>query len=159
MGVGGRKVLEARQVSKNYGHVRALIGVDFALDRGEIVALAGENSSGKSTLAKVLAGASPADGGTVALDGEPQLFGRPRDALRAGIALVTQEPTACPALTVAENLLLTRLPRAHRLFSRRQYNQLARPLLELIDVHVDPAARFDSLKAGDRELVEIGKAL
>ena len=152
-------MLEARQVSKNYGHVRALIGVDFAVERGEIVALAGENGSGKSTLAKVLAGASPADGGTVAIDGEPQLFGRPRDALRAGIALVTQEPTACPALTVAENLLLTRLPRAHRLFSRRQYNELARPLLALIDVRVDPAARFDSLKAGDRELVEIGKAL
>jgi ABC-type sugar transport system ATPase subunit len=152
-------VLEARQVSKHYGPVRALIEVEFAIGSGEIVALAGENGSGKSTLAKVLAGAIAADAGSVVLDGVPCAFGRPRDALNAGIALVTQEPTACPALTVAENLLLTRLPKAYALFRRRSYNELARPLLELIDVHVDPGARFDSLRAGDRELVEVGKAL
>ena len=91
-------VLEARQVSKHYGPVRALIEVEFAIGTGEIVALAGENGSGKSTLAKVLAGALAADAGSVVLDGEPCVFGRPRDALNAGIALVTQEPTACPAL-------------------------------------------------------------
>ena len=72
---------------------------------------------------------------------------------------MTQEPTACPSLSVAENLLLTRLPKALSPFRRRRYNDLARPILELIDVDVDPAARFDSLRAGDRELVEVGKAL
>ncbi len=152
-------MLEARQVSKQYGHVRALIDVDFTVDAGEIVALAGENGSGKSTLAKVLAGVISADSGQISIDGAPCSFTRPRDALNAGVALVTQEPTACPALTVAENLLLTRLPRPYSLFQRRRYNDLARPLLDLIDVHVDPGARFDSLKAGDRELVEVGKAL
>ena len=100
-------MLEARQISKHYGLVRALIEVDFAVARGEVVALAGENGSGKSTLAKILAGAVPADGGELTVDGAPCAFAKPADALGVGIALVTQEPTACPAMSVAENLLLT----------------------------------------------------
>ena len=152
-------MLEARQISKHYGLVRALIEVDFAVARGEVVALAGENGSGKSTLAKILAGAVPADGGELTIDGAPCAFAKPADALGVGIALVTQEPTACPAMSVAENLLLSRLPGALAAFRRRRYNDLARPLLEAIEVDVDPAAPFSSLKAGDRELVEVGKAL
>jgi ABC-type sugar transport system ATPase subunit len=152
-------MLEARQISKQYGLVRALIEVDFAIGEGEIVALAGENGSGKSTLAKILAGAIPADAGEIAIDGSTCAFTKPRDALDAGIALVTQEPTACPAMSVAENLLLTALPGALAPFRRRRYNELARPLLAAIEVRVDPAAPFASLKAGDRELVEVGKAL
>jgi ABC-type sugar transport system ATPase subunit len=139
--------------------VQALLDVDFAIGKGEIVALAGENGSGKSTLAKILAGAIQPDGGEIVLDGTPHSFSTPREALDAGIALVTQEPTACASMSVAENLLLTRLPKALSPFRRRRYNDLARPILELIDVHVDPGARFDSLRAGDRELVEVGKAL
>ena len=139
--------------------MQALLGVDFRIGKGEIVALAGENGSGKSTLAKILAGAIQPDGGEIVLDGKPHSFSTPREALDAGIALVTQEPTACASLSVAENLLLTRLPKALSPFRRRRYNDLARPILELIDVHVDPGARFDSLRAGDRELVEVGKAL
>jgi rhamnose transport system ATP-binding protein len=152
-------VLEARAISKSYGPVQALLDVGFEIAKGEIVALAGENGSGKSTLAKILAGAIHSDSGEITIDGEPHSFSTPREALDAGIALVTQEPTACPSLSVAENLLLTRLPKALSPFRRRRYNDLARPILELIDVHVDPGARFDSLRAGDRELVEVGKAL
>jgi ABC-type sugar transport system ATPase subunit len=152
-------VLEARAISKRYGFVQALLNVDFAIGSGEIVALAGENGSGKSTLAKILAGAIPADAGEIVMNGEPCSFSKPRDALDAGIALVTQEPTACPAMSVAENLLLTRLPKPFSPFQRRRYRELARPLLEMIDVRVDPGAPFESLRAGDRELVEVGKAL
>jgi rhamnose transport system ATP-binding protein len=152
-------VLEARGIAKNYGAVQALLGVDFAVAKGEIVALAGENGSGKSTLAKILAGAILPDGGEIFIDGTVRSFSTPREALDAGIALVSQEPTSCPAMTVAENLLLTRLPNALSPFRRRRYNDLARPILELIDVRVDPGTRFDSLHAGDRELVEVGKAL
>ena len=152
-------MLEARQTSKSYGIVRALIDVDVAIGEGEIVALAGENGSGKSTLAKILAGAAQPDSGAIAVDGELRRFLRPRDGLDAGIALVSQEPTACPALSVAENLLLTRLPRAFLPFRRGRFYELARPLLEAIEVDVDPAAPLASLKPGDRELVEFGKAL
>jgi ABC-type sugar transport system ATPase subunit len=156
---GGTPLLEARRISKRYGLVQALLDVEFAIGTGEIVGLAGENGSGKSTLAKILAGALVPDGGEVLVEGTPRAFQAPREALDAGIALVSQEPTVCPSLTVAENLLLTRLPKALSPFRRRRYNERARPLLELIDVDVDPGARFDSLRAGDRELVEIGKAL
>jgi ABC-type sugar transport system ATPase subunit len=155
----GPHLLEARGISKSYGPVRALVEVDFAIGQGEIVSLAGENGSGKSTLAKILAGAIHADAGEILIDGVPRSFSTPREALGAGIALVTQEPTACPSLSVAENLLLARLPKALSPFRRRRYNDLARPILQLIDVKVDPGARFDSLRAGDRELVEVGKAL
>jgi ABC-type sugar transport system ATPase subunit len=159
VGAKGTKLLHARGISKTYGLVQALLDVDFAIAKGEIVALAGENGSGKSTLAKILAGAILADAGETVVDGTTRSFATPREALDAGIALVSQEPTACPSLSVAENLLLTRLPKAISPFRRRHYNDLARPILELIDVHVDPGARFDSLRAGDRELVEVGKAL
>jgi rhamnose transport system ATP-binding protein len=152
-------VLEARNVSKSYGVVRALIDVDFSVGESEIVALAGENGSGKSTLSRILAGVVQPDAGEIVLDGKRRTFSRPRDALDDGIALVTQEPTACPFLSVAENLLLTRLPGPVSPFRRRRYNDLARPLLEQIEVRVDPGMPFASLRSGDRELVEIGKAL
>jgi ABC-type sugar transport system ATPase subunit len=139
--------------------VQALLDVDFSISKGEIVSLSGENGSGKSTLAKILAGAIHANAGEILIDGVPHSFSMPREALDSGIALVTQEPTACVSMSVAENLLLTRLPKALSPFRRRRYNDLARPILDLIDVHVDPGARFDSLRAGDRELVEVGKAL
>jgi ABC-type sugar transport system ATPase subunit len=152
-------MLEAQQISKTFGVTRALIDVDFSVGVGEIVALAGENGSGKSTLSKVLAGAHAPDAGTITIDGVPQHFGRPRDALDRGIALVAQEPTACPDMSIAENILLTRLPRPLHVFNRMRYNALARPILDTIEVSVDPGAPFSSLRAGDRELVEIGKAL
>ena len=152
-------MLEARQIAKTYGVVRALIDVDFSVGKGEIVSLAGENGSGKSTLAKILAGAVSAESGEITLDGTRCSFTRPRDALAAGIALVTQEPTACPSLSVAENILLTKLPRPLSAFSRRRYNDLARPILETVEVDVDPGMPFSALRSGDRELVEIGKAI
>jgi ABC-type sugar transport system ATPase subunit len=152
-------MLDAKQISKAFGVTRALIEVDFAVGPGEIVALAGENGSGKSTLSKIVAGALLPDSGTISIDGVEQHFGRPRDALDRGVALVAQEPTACPDMTIAENILLTRLPRPLSPFNRMRYNALARPILETVEVDADPGAPFSSLKAGDRELVEIGKAL
>ncbi|MBM3677044.1 MAG: sugar ABC transporter ATP-binding protein [Actinobacteria bacterium] len=152
-------MLEAKQISKTFGVTRALVDVDFSVGAGEIVALAGENGSGKSTLAKIVAGALAPDSGTITIDGDEQRFGRPRDALDRGIALVAQEPTACPDMSIAENILLTRLPRPLSPFNRLRYNALARPILETVEVVADPGAPFSSLKAGDRELVEIGKAL
>ncbi len=156
---GLNHMLEAKQVSKSFGVTRALIEVDFAVGPGEIVALAGENGSGKSTLSKIIAGALSPDSGTITIDEVEQHFARPRDALDRGIALVAQEPTACPDMSIAENILLTRLPRPLSPFSRQALQRLARPILETVEVDVDPGASFSSLKAGDRELVEIGKAL
>jgi ribose transport system ATP-binding protein len=152
-------LLAARGISKAFGVVRALDSVDFEIGEGEIVALAGENGSGKSTLARVLAGAHAADAGEITIDGENVTFGRPRDALDRGIALVAQEPTAVRDLSIAENVLLTRLPRPYRRFSPGRTAAEARPVLDLLGIRCDPKASFGSLRAGDRELVEVAKAL
>jgi rhamnose transport system ATP-binding protein len=152
-------MLSAQGISKSYGPVRALVDVDFAAGPGEIVALAGENGSGKSTLAKILAGALDPDAGVVRLDGEECAFARPRDALDRGIALVAQESAVVPGLSVAENVLLTQLPSPLAWFSRRASAEAAKPLLATVGVRVNPHAPFAALKVGDRELVEVAKAL
>jgi rhamnose transport system ATP-binding protein len=152
-------LLRAAGISKQYGVVQALVDVDFDVHAGEIVALAGENGSGKSTLAKVLSGVVPRDAGSVVVEGREVSFPGPRDALAHGIALVAQEPTAVTALSVAENVLLTQLPGPLGVFRRRTYDARARVHLERVGVHASPQAPFMSLKPGDRELVEIAKAL
>ncbi|MBM3679314.1 MAG: sugar ABC transporter ATP-binding protein, partial [Actinobacteria bacterium] len=152
-------MLEARSIVKRYGVVTALAGVDLTIGPGEIVALAGENGSGKSTLAKVVAGAIDADEGGLELDGAPCAFTRPRDAIDAGIVLVAQEPTAAPRLSIAENVMLMRLPSAGRRFDRRAVVRAARPYLEEVGVDRDPSAPLETLGPGDRALVEVARAL
>jgi rhamnose transport system ATP-binding protein len=152
-------LLEAKGISKRYGVVQALHEVDFAVGAGEIVALAGENGSGKSTLAKILSGSVSRDAGTVRVLGAEANYPSPRAALADGVALVAQEPTAVPGMSVAENVLLTQLPRPLGAFRRRAYNERARVILERVGVAVPPEVSFGTLRAGDRELVEIAKAL
>ncbi len=89
-------LLRAAGVAKNFGPVTALRRADLVVHRGEVVCLAGENGSGKSTLARIVAGSIRPDGGAVELDGTPVAFGGPKDALAAGLCLVSQEPTLVP---------------------------------------------------------------
>ena len=123
---------------------------------GEIVALAGENGS-KSTLAKILAGSVTRDAGTVQVLGVEANYASPRAALADGVALVAQEPTAVPGMSVAENVLLTQLPAPLGAFRRRAYNERAHVILERVGVFVSPEVPLSTLQAGDRELVEIAK--
>ena len=155
---GGRPLLQVEGVGKRFGAVVALADVDLVVHRGEIVALAGENGSGKSTLSKIVAGVHRPDDGRVFLDGAPVTFTRPRDALDAGIALVTQELTAVPTMSVAENVLLTGL-RPAGVVNRRDLQARALPLLRTVGLDVDPRLPFAQLGQGDRELVEVAKAL
>jgi len=151
--------LHVANVSKRYGPVQALSGVGFDLCAGECLALAGENGSGKSTLARILAGAIGADTGSFDYDGQVCDFARPRDALDTGIALVSQEPTAAPHMSIAENVLLPRLQRATSRVRRRQVEEAAVPYLRRVGLEVDPGAPFATLRQGDRELAEIAKAI
>jgi ABC-type sugar transport system ATPase subunit len=152
-------LLAARTITKHYGGVTALREVSLALDAGEVLGLVGENGSGKSTLVKIIAGAVAPDGGDVVLDGQPRRFSRPRDALLSGIALVTQEPTALPELTIGENVMLPSLRRSVSRFARRAIYDRAQHYLERVGLDVDPARRFSTLRAGERELAELAKAL
>jgi ABC-type sugar transport system ATPase subunit len=160
MTAAGAPLLAARGITRRFGAVLALDAVDADVRPGEILALAGENGSGKSTLAKVMAGVIRPDAGELLLDGRPRAFSRPREALDAGIALVTQELTAVPGMSVAENVLL---PTLHRLGARVRQREQARraaPFLAQVGLgHVDPLLPFAALRAGERELVEVAKAL
>jgi rhamnose transport system ATP-binding protein len=105
---GPAPVLALRDISKSFGAVRALRNVSLELIPGEVHALAGENGAGKSTLIKTLAGVHRPDAGQVLLDGEPVVFHGPGDARDAGIAVIYQEPTLFPDLSIAENIFMGR---------------------------------------------------
>lgn len=152
-------MLRVRGISKRYGAVAALTGVDLEVHPGEVVALAGENGSGKSTLSRIIAGAARPDEGTIEMDGISHTFARPRDALNQGVALVAQELTAVPEMSVAENVLLAFLQRPASWVSRRALAARAQVLLDRVGVEAHPGTPFSALRVGDRELVELAKAL
>lgn len=101
-------VLEARNITKSYGHVKALRGVDFDIKPGEIVAIIGDNGAGKSTLIKCLSGAETPDAGELLLNGKPVSFSGPASSRAAGIETVYQTLAVSPSLDIASNLFLGR---------------------------------------------------
>lgn len=101
-------VLEAKSITKSYGHVKALRGVDFDIQAGEIVAIIGDNGAGKSTLIKCLSGAETPDAGELLLNGKPVHFSGPSGSRAAGIETVYQSLAVSPSLDIASNLYLGR---------------------------------------------------
>ena len=159
---GASPVLVARHLVKRFGGVVALSDVSFELRAGEIHALCGENGAGKSTLLKLLSGVHAADSyeGDILIDGRPVAFRSTRDAERAGIAIVHQELALFEEMSVAENLFLAELPcdRLGRIDWESVFTH-ARALLEESGIALDPAARVGDLGVGQRQLVEIARAL
>jgi ABC-type sugar transport system ATPase subunit len=149
--------LEARGIHKSYGATRALRSVDLTVRPHEVHALLGANGAGKSTLVKILVGAETPDSGTLMADGE-QLHG-PAAAGRHGVALVSQELSQFPDLDVLSNLFLGREPRRRGLVNRAEMRRAAQPWLDRVGFHGSPDAAVDSLRLGERQLVEIAKAL
>jgi ABC-type sugar transport system ATPase subunit len=153
----------ASGIIKNFGATRALDHVDFDVMPGEIHALVGENGAGKSTLVRVLSGVHRPDRGAVAVDGRPQHFGSPHDAIAAGIATIPQELRLVPALSVAENLTLDDPPVRRRLgiatIDRAAMRREARTALAELEFAPDPDIRVDQLSFAERQLVAIAKAL
>src|SRR4051794_21672419 len=101
-------LLELRNVSKHFGAIEALTGMDLIIDPGEVVGLMGDNGAGKSTMVKIMAGNFPPSGGEMLLEGVPVQFGKPVDARRAGIEIVYQDLALCDNLTAAGNVFLAR---------------------------------------------------
>lgn len=142
--------------TKRYRGVTAIDRVDFALRQGEVHAIVGENGAGKSTLCKVLAGVIGLDEGSLEVEGAPSRFRRPSEALEAGVAMVYQETSLVPTMTVAQNLELGN----ERLFTRfRTLNISAQQLLQSINFKVDPTALVSTLGAAKKQMVEIARAL
>src|SRR5580658_11225265 len=118
-----------RGVTKSFGATRALDGVSLAVDSGEVRALIGENGAGKSTLMKILSGAHRPDAGAVELEGQPFVPANPLHARRSGIAMIYQELTLAPSLSVEENILLGEEPARFGWLNRSRRRELARQAL------------------------------
>ena len=145
---------------KRFGSVRALQGVSLHAQAGHVHALLGENGAGKSTLIKILAGVTGADEGTVRLGGQPLRLGHPRASAAAGVRTAFQELSTIPELSVAENLLFGEEPTLVGRVRRRRMQARASELLAGLGLErIDPTAPVSSLALGDRQLLEIGKAL
>jgi rhamnose transport system ATP-binding protein len=153
-------VLVLDKAAKSFGAVRALVDGSVTLYPGEAHALLGENGAGKSTLVKILAGVHQADGGGLLLHGEPVVFNGPAAAKAAGVAIIYQEPTLFPDLTVAENIFVGRQPRrAGRRIDRRAMNREATAIFRRLGVVLDPERPARGLSVADQQIVEIAKAL
>jgi ribose transport system ATP-binding protein len=152
--------LSVHGLSKRFGPTIALDGVSFALDAGQVRALIGENGAGKSTLMNLLAGALQPDSGRMELGGSPYTPLSPHDASRAGIALIHQELSLCPHLTVAENILLGREPSQWGLFQRTEAEKLALDVLQSFShPELRPHRLVGELPLAAQQVVEICRAI
>jgi rhamnose transport system ATP-binding protein len=152
-------ILEMRGATKAFGGVQALRGAELVLYPGEIHALLGENGAGKSTLLKALAGVHKIDAGTITLHGKPFEQGSTRAARDQGIAVIYQEPSLFPDLTLAENVFVGRqLTKGGRVDWAGMHKQAAE-LFTQLGVNLDPKIRARGLSIADQQIVEIAKAL
>ena len=149
-------IIELRGVTKEFHGVPALRDVNFTLMPGEIHALLGENGAGKSTLTKIIAGVHAPTEGEVLFKGNKLAFSRPADALRNGIAMVFQETSLVPSLTVAQNIYLGNESFLNRL---RGIYISAQQFLQSLNFNVDPTMFVRQLGAAQKQMVEIARAV
>jgi D-xylose transport system ATP-binding protein len=154
-------LVEARGITKRFPGVTALSDVSFTLRAGEVHALCGENGAGKSTLIKLLSGIHPHGSyeGELAVDGRPARFKGVADAERSGIAVITQELALVPAMTAAENLFLGVEPTRWGLVDRDAMRREALELFKRFGLSLDPDVRVEELGVGQRQMLEILKAI
>ena len=153
-------LIELRNVSKSFGGVIALQGVDFSVNAGEIHGLVGENGAGKSTLMKIIAGVHTGYEGEMRVEGRLVHFRSARDALAAGIGMVHQELSVVPELTVAENVFLGVQPvNASGIIDWAGMKSQARKLIASLGLDLDPNTRMGSLPVGVQQLIELSRVL
>lgn len=152
--------LELRRVMKSFGPVVALRSGSLVLDRGSIHALIGENGAGKSTLVKIIAGLYRRDDGDFLLDGESVDFASTAQSKAAGIAVIYQEPTLFPDLSVTENIFMGRQPtgRLGRI-DRTAMREEATQIFQRLGVALDPDRVTEGLSIADQQIIEIAKAI
>ncbi|WP_329267425.1 sugar ABC transporter ATP-binding protein [Streptomyces sp. NBC_01451] len=151
--------LRIRGLTKSFGGVRALDGVDLTVPMGQVHALLGHNGAGKSTLIKCLGGAYPPDAGTIEVGGRAYERLSPRESIAAGVAIIFQTLSVVDALTVSENIFLGQEWTRYGRIDRRAQEEVAAGLLERVAATCSPRDRVGELPMGQRQLVEIAKAL
>ena len=153
-------LLAVSHITKAFGAVQALVDASIELYAGEAHGLVGENGAGKSTLVKVLAGVHQPDTGAVYVAGRETVLRNPTAARDAGTAVIYQEPTLFPDLSVAENVFIGRQPRrAGRRIDRPAMNREVRAVLDRLGVRLDPDRVTRGLSIADQQIMEIAKAL
>lgn len=152
-------LFEFRNITKSFHRVPVLKGISASLAAGTITGLAGGNGAGKSTLMNLVWGSLRPDGGSMLFQGQPYAPRTPADAEAAGIAFVQQELNVFPNLTIGENLLLTHLPRRGPLIHRAELVRLGKELLQRVGLEKPLHWPLEKLSPGERQLVEIAKAL
>lgn len=152
-------LLDMKQIIKSFNGVEVLHGIDFSLRAGTVHALMGENGAGKSTLMKVLAGVHKCDDGEIWLKGKKTEIQSPRHAQELGIAMIHQELSPVPEMTVAENIFLGREPRKGLFVDYKKMYADTEQLLGEMKVRVSPRAKIGRLKVADQQLIEISKAI
>ena len=155
-----KKILSMNKISKRFGGIKALDDVDVDLYEGEVHAICGENGAGKSTLMKILAGNFKEDSGEILIDGKKVDITNPRIAESHGIAIVYQELSLSPSITVAENIFLGReIKNKLGLLDKKQMAQKAREYLKKVNCNVSPQDLVLTLTVAKQQLVQIAKAL
>ena len=156
------EILKTKNISKNFGGVQALRGVNFSLEKSESLALIGENGAGKSTLMKIISGVYPHGQftGEILIEGKPVKLKGTKDAEHLGISIIHQELNLFSELSVGENIFLSNLPK--KKFGQVDYNQINKASKEILDrlgVNLNPELKVGQLNTGNQQMVEIAKAL
>ena len=153
-------ILEARGLSKAFGHVQAILDVSFALSEGEILVIVGDNGAGKSTLIKILSGLHTPDEGVVAVDGVERHMTSPADAVRSGIATVYQDLALVDTRDVTQNLYLGNEFTLGPFVDRKRGNREAAALLEQLRLPIPASGvTVDELSGGQRQAVAVARTL
>jgi simple sugar transport system ATP-binding protein len=154
-------VLDLQGISRNFGAIQALEGVDLSLSRGEVLGLMGDNGAGKSTLVKIIAGNFPPSHGSIVLDGEEVRFHSPLDARRHGIEIVYQDLALCNNLSAALNVFMGReLTRGWgplQLLDRRAMKRGAAELFAAMKSETRPGDLVQKMSGGQRQAVAIAR--
>jgi simple sugar transport system ATP-binding protein len=166
MSDNGTPLLEARGITKEYGNVAALAGVNFHLNAGEIVGLVGDNGAGKSTLVKTLCGAHAPTGGQILVDGEAVTFSSPKESRQRGIEVVYQDLALANELSVAENIFLGREMKRSGLMGRlgamdrkAMYASAVETLHSLAIEIKSVETRCGTMSGGQRQAVAVARAI
>jgi rhamnose transport system ATP-binding protein len=156
--------LQINHINKRFGATQAVNEVSFGLNKGEVLALIGENGAGKSTVVKILTGIYQPDSGSIVLNGESLRLSSPQDAMRAGIGAIHQETVMFDELSVAENLFVGNYPVTAKFFAGGLVNwksmlEQAQTVLDKMDAKIDPEKLLKELSVAQKHLVQIARAL
>ena len=154
-------ILDFHGITKSFFGVPVLEDLTLSVGEGRVLGIVGENGAGKSTLMNILGGIFPPDGGRMRLSSEPYAPADPMEAARRGVAFIHQELNLFPNLSVAENLCLAGFPKVAALpwIDRRALRRRAEELLARVELEIPPETLVEDLSQGERQLLEVAKAL